>query len=115
MSKPASSSTLSVRFRGTNCPSFFQTFLADPTTISCAPFSLLASTSQGFFDAQKSPSSLLPFIIDASCVAPKDVCSAHFAQLAKDIVLAKNCGPDLALNNALALQALVGFQSQSVL
>ncbi|GAA6022252.1 hypothetical protein JCM11491_001682 [Sporobolomyces phaffii] len=104
-------STLGTNFTSTACPSFFATFLADPEFISCAPFSLLLGTSSGFFQAQRSPSSLLPFVLNSSCSAPADACSALMDKYARQIKLQNTCGQDLAKGNPLAQEALEGFQN----
>ncbi|KAK4703428.1 hypothetical protein P7C70_g2793, partial [Phenoliferia sp. Uapishka_3] len=108
-------STLGTAFSSTACPSFFANFLADPTFLACAPFSLLLSTSTAFFTAEKSPSSLLPYVLNATCTPDVDICSAKMASLATQIRLPSTCGPDLALSNALAVEALMGFQNYDMM
>ncbi|GAA5943919.1 hypothetical protein JCM3775_002278 [Rhodotorula graminis] len=104
-------STLGTNFSSTACPSFFATFLADPTFQSCAPFSLLLTTSSAFFKAQRSPLGLLPYVLNASCSAPEADCASTMSNLARTIKLKNTCGPDLELGNPLATEALQGFQS----
>ncbi|GAA5916413.1 hypothetical protein JCM8208_000910 [Rhodotorula glutinis] len=104
-------STLGTNFSSTACPSFFATFLADPTFQSCAPFSLLLTTSSAFFKAQRSPLGLLPYVLNASCSAPQADCASTMSNLARTIKLKNTCGPDLELGNPLATEALQGFQS----
>ncbi|GAA5878461.1 hypothetical protein JCM16303_002090 [Sporobolomyces ruberrimus] len=104
-------STLGTNFTSTACPSFFATFLADPEFISCAPFSLLLGTSSGFFQAQRSPDSLLPYVLDSSCSAPTSTCSALMDKYARQIKLQNTCGQDLSKGNPLAQEALEGFQN----
>lgn len=107
--------TLGTAFTSTACPSFFQTFLADETFIACAPFSLLLSTSTAFFNAEKSPNILLPYVLDATCAPSSQVCLDKMSLLATQIRLPGTCGPDLALSNALAVEALVGFQNYELM
>ncbi|GAA5977604.1 hypothetical protein JCM11641_006874 [Rhodosporidiobolus odoratus] len=104
-------STLGTNFTSTACPSFFSTFLADSTFTSCAPFSLLLTTSTAFFTAERSPHSLLPHVLDASCSADTDTCTALMDKLTKDIKQSNTCGPDLTRGNPLAVEALQGFMS----
>ncbi|GAA5992750.1 hypothetical protein JCM5350_003372 [Sporobolomyces pararoseus] len=104
-------STLGTNFSSTACPSFFATFLADPEFISCAPFSLLLGTSSGFFQAQRSPYSLLPYVLNATCSAPVETCSALMDKYARQIKLQNTCGQDLSKGNPLAQEALEGFQN----
>lgn len=106
--------TLTGNFTGTACPSFFKTFLADPTFVSCAPMSLLLATSSAFFTAERSPYSLLPFVLDASCSASNETCSALMSQLAAQIRLSNTCGPDLARGQPLVAEALMGFQNYNL-
>ncbi|GAA6002419.1 hypothetical protein JCM10207_001110 [Rhodosporidiobolus poonsookiae] len=101
-------STLGTNFTSTACPSFFETFLADPTFLSCAPFSLLLTTSSGFFAAERWPYSLLPYVLDASC---SSTCDSLMDELAAKIRLSNTCGPDLNLGNPLAVEALQGFRN----
>ncbi|GAA5845950.1 hypothetical protein JCM9279_004733 [Rhodotorula babjevae] len=108
-------STLGTNFSSTACPSFFATFLADPTFQSCAPFSLLLTTSSAFFKAQRSPLGLLPYVLNASCSAPEPECASTMATLARTIKLKNTCGPDLESGNPLATEALQGFQSYSLM
>ncbi|ORY92654.1 hypothetical protein BCR35DRAFT_298134 [Leucosporidium creatinivorum] len=107
-------STLGTNFTGTACPSFFATFLADPDFIACAPFSLLISTSSAFFTAERSPYSLLPYVLDASCSASNATCSNLMSQLAVKIRLSNTCGPDLSKGNPLVTEALMGFQNYNL-
>ncbi|KAM0746808.1 hypothetical protein T439DRAFT_109782 [Meredithblackwellia eburnea MCA 4105] len=108
-------STLGTAFSSTACPSFFLTFLADETFIACAPFSLLLSTSSAFFTAEKSPLTLLPYVLAATCAPSIDVCRAKMSQLATQIRLQNTCGTDLAQGNALAVEALAGFQNYELM
>ncbi|GAA6048279.1 hypothetical protein JCM3770_006517 [Rhodotorula araucariae] len=108
-------STLGTNFTSTACPSFFATLLADPTFQSCAPFSLLLTTSTGFFQAERSPYGLLPYVLNASCTAPQTECLATMSSLAHTIQLKNTCGPDLALGNPLAAEALQGFQGYELM
>ncbi|GAA5868819.1 hypothetical protein JCM1840_005129 [Sporobolomyces johnsonii] len=103
--------TLGTNFTSTACPSFFETFLADPTFISCAPFSLLLATSSAFFTAERSPYSLLTYVLNASCSAPETTCNALMDSLAQQIRLDNTCAADLALQNPLATEALQGFRN----
>jgi hypothetical protein len=107
--------TLGTNFTSTACPSFFQTFLADPTFIACAPFSLLLATSTAFFTAERSPYSLLPYVLDASCSASTKACSNLMSQLATRIRLFNTCGPDLTKQNPLVVEALEGFQNYEMM
>ncbi|GAA5959671.1 hypothetical protein JCM3765_007234 [Sporobolomyces pararoseus] len=107
-------STLGTNFSSTACPSFFATFLADPEFISCAPFSLLLGTSSGFFQAQRSPYSLLPYVLNSTCSAPADSCSALMDKYARQIKLQNTCGQDLSKGNPLAQEALEGFQNYRI-
>ncbi|GAA5943483.1 uncharacterized protein JCM15063_006486 [Sporobolomyces koalae] len=104
-------STLGTNFSGTACPSFFATFLADPDFVSCAPLSLLLGTSTGFFQAQRSPYSLLPYVLNATCAAPADACAAVMDKYARQIKLDNTCGEDLSQGNPLAEEALEGFRN----
>ncbi|GAA5942510.1 hypothetical protein JCM10213_004799 [Rhodosporidiobolus nylandii] len=107
-------STLGTNFTSTACPSFFSTFLADSTFTSCAPFSLLLTTSSAFFTAERSPYSLLPYVLDASCAADAVTCTDLMDSLAKEIKQSNTCGPDLNLGNPLAIEALRGFQNYRI-
>lgn len=120
-------------FSSTNCPSFFQTFLVDPVlyvpllhlsssysdhdlySISCAPFSLLLTTSSAFFTAQSSPNSLLPFILDSTCSPSSSLCSAKMDSLALSIRGDGACGPDLLTGNLIVLQAVQGFANYNLM
>ncbi|GAA6027294.1 hypothetical protein JCM8097_002567 [Rhodosporidiobolus ruineniae] len=102
-------STIGTNFTSTACPSFFATFLADSTFTSCAPFSLLLTTSSAFFTAERSPYSLLPYVLDASCGADSSTCSTLMDTLARQIKQSSTCGPDLDKGNPLATEALQGF------
>ncbi|GAA5972521.1 hypothetical protein JCM8115_003150 [Rhodotorula mucilaginosa] len=105
-------STLGTNFTSTACPSFFATFLADPTFQACAPFSLLLTTSTGFFQAERSPSSLLPHVLDASCSAASlDTCTNLMDSLARKLKLQNTCAKDLSLGNPLVAEALDGFNN----
>ncbi|GAA5874160.1 hypothetical protein JCM3774_006754 [Rhodotorula dairenensis] len=104
-------STLGTNFTSTACPSFFATFLADPTFRACAPFSLLLTTSTGFFQAERAPNSLLPYVLDAFCSAPLDTCAGLMDSLARKIKLSNTCARDLALGNPLVTEAVDGFNN----
>ncbi|BGP55461.1 hypothetical protein JCM8202v2_003065 [Rhodotorula sphaerocarpa] len=104
-------STLGTNFSSTACPSFFATFLADPAFQACAPFSLLLTTSTAFFRAEKSPTTLLPHILNATCSAPLDSCAGVMDALAVKIKKPNTCGKDLELGNPLVAEALDGFNS----
>ncbi|GAA5857468.1 hypothetical protein JCM8547_009288 [Rhodosporidiobolus lusitaniae] len=102
-------STLGTNFTTTSCPSFFATFLADPTFTACAPFSLLLTTSTAFFTAERSPYSLLPYILDASCSADTSTCTSLMDSLAVRIKQNAACGADYQRGNPLVEEALAGF------
>jgi len=108
-------STLGTNFTSTACPSFFQTFLADPDFIACAPFSLLLATSSAFFKAQQSPDVLLPFVMNATCTVNQTACSAIMDDYATQIRAASTCGPDLTKRNPLVVEALSGFQNYNMM
>lgn len=72
------------------------------------------ATSSAFFTAERSPYSLLPFVLDASCTASNTTCSDLMSQLATQIRLGNTCGPDLAKGNPLVTEALAGFQSYNL-
>lgn len=84
-------------------------------SMSCAPFSLLLSTSQGFFNAERSPNSLLPHVLEASCSAPSTTCSNLMSKLAETITSSSACKDDLAAGNSLANQALTGFKNYDIM
>ncbi|SGY48510.1 BQ5605_C001g00657 [Microbotryum silenes-dioicae] len=107
--------TLGTNFTSTACPSFFRTFLANPAFIACTPFSLLMSTSNGFFMAARSPFALLPTVLDAACAAPVATCTTLMNQLAGQLAKARNCGNDLSRRNPLVLEALEGFQNYAMM
>lgn len=122
------SSTLGTNFTSTSCPSFFATFLADPSLCvqpaptcsartagpeltlalphsqACAPFSLLLTTSKAFFQAERSPYGLLPYVLDASCSAPTTDCSVLMSSYARQIQLKNTCAQDLERGNPLAVE-----------
>ncbi|GAA5899351.1 hypothetical protein JCM6882_009095 [Rhodosporidiobolus microsporus] len=102
-------STIGTNFTSTACPSFFATFLADPTFTACAPFSLLLTTSTAFFTAERSPYGLLPYVLDASCAADTTTCASLMDRLAKQIKGSNACGPDIDKGNPLAVEALDGL------
>ncbi|BGP24510.1 hypothetical protein JCM10295v2_003428 [Rhodotorula toruloides] len=104
-------STLGNNFTSTACPSFFATFLANPRFKTCAPFSLLLTTSTGFFQAERAPYGLLPYVLNASCTASQEECTGLMDSLAAKIQQQNTCGPDLAKGNPLAVEALNGFRS----
>lgn len=108
-------STLGTNFTSTACPSFFATFLADPDFIQCAPFALLLATSSAFFKAQQSPSTLLPYVMDATCAANRTSCAAVMDGYAGRIKEAGTCGPDLVKRNPLVVQALSGFENYEMM
>lgn len=69
------------------------------------------TTSTGFFQAEKQPTTLLPYALNASCSASIDTCSAVMDSLAAKIKLPNTCARDLALGNPLVTEALDGFRS----
>ncbi|GAA5845745.1 hypothetical protein JCM11251_007296 [Rhodosporidiobolus azoricus] len=101
--------TIGTNFTSTACPSFFATFLADPTFTACAPFSLLLTTSTAFFTAERSPYGLLPHVLDVSCSADSSICAPLMDGLAKQIKDSNACGPDIEKGNPLAIEAFNGF------
>ncbi|KJX98908.1 hypothetical protein TI39_contig384g00001 [Zymoseptoria brevis] len=101
-------SSLGNNFTSTTCPDFFNTFLSDQTFTSCLPLSLLLQTSNGFFTASRSLLKLTQ-ILDASCSVDFPTCSNLMASLATQIQQPDKCGPDLKMENPLALTALRGF------
>lgn len=85
------------------------------TSISCAPLSLLLTTSNAFFTAQRSPYSLLPFVLDASCSVDNATCSALMSQLVVNIKRPNACGPDFNKGNPLVTEAVQGFQNYDLM
>lgn len=53
-------------------------------------------------------------MLDASCSASNDTCSALMSQLAGQIRLPNTCGPDLARGQPLVTEALMGFQNYNL-
>lgn len=86
-----------------------------PTVLECAPFSLLLTTSSAFFTAQRSPLSLLPYVLDQSCSSSNETCQALMSTLATQIRLSNTCGPDLNKRNPLVVEALEGFQNYQMM
>jgi hypothetical protein len=102
------STVLGTNFSSISCPSFFATFLNSASFQACRPLSLLLGTSNGFFQAEKNASTILPYVIDQSCdVAPS--CADTMAAYAIKLKQSNVCGPDLAAGNALATTAYNGF------
>ncbi|MCJ1336213.1 hypothetical protein MMC09_001489 [Bachmanniomyces sp. S44760] len=127
--------SLGSNFTTPSCPSFFKTFLANATFVSCLPFSLLLQVSfvspfdlylhargfsptsvlisqnqnsNSFFQAEQSASAVTA-TLDATCAVVYPACATLMSSLASSIVLDQNCGSDYRSENPLVLQAYNGF------
>ncbi|KAF1814910.1 hypothetical protein P152DRAFT_391388 [Eremomyces bilateralis CBS 781.70] len=102
--------SLGSNFTSPSCPTFFKTFLSDPTFQSCLPFSLLLQNSQGFFQASKSAFRITS-ILDATCNVDVNACASYMGQLGSQIRKTESCGADFNRENPLVLQAYRGLVS----
>ncbi|KAA1079100.1 hypothetical protein PGT21_030546 [Puccinia graminis f. sp. tritici] len=120
--------SLGTEFDSETCEPFISQFLKNTAFQQCHPFSLLLTTSEGFYQAGRAlntvsvaanqsdsvNATILPInqVIDASCKADPDQCQVLFDQLSSNIKSPRfGCGKDLEKNNSLALQALTGLSS----
>lgn len=125
--------TLSTNFTTLSCPSFIQTFVSTSDFQSCHPFSFLLGTSNAFFVSYSaaSPSNstsasfaMTPQVanaatlrqtLDASCAVDVETCSNVMTSLVAELQQSNRCGQDLAAGNAVAVEALQGFQNYEMM
>ncbi|KAL2201008.1 hypothetical protein P885DRAFT_65309 [Corynascus similis CBS 632.67] len=81
------------------CPTFIQSFLADPTFEACYPLSMLFDSSRSFFDAQRSLVGITR-TLDATCAANATLCTSYLNQLAQNLTAPENCGTDFELGQS---------------
>lgn len=127
--EPFDTSLSPTNFTSLSCPSFIQTFVSEPDFQSCHPFSFLLGTSNAFFtsysNAAPSKSAAASFVttpssanaatlrqtLDASCGADVVACTGVMNTLAGELQQSNRCGQDLKAGNAVAVEALQGFQN----
>ncbi|OTB07209.1 hypothetical protein M426DRAFT_8937 [Hypoxylon sp. CI-4A] len=95
---------------GGSCLDFINDFLGNSTFQSCYPLSLLLKNSNSFFQAMKSRVQLTQ-VLEASCAADKDSCTAYLDDLADQLKSSNNCGEDFQKENALVVQAYKGMKA----
>lgn len=104
----------SYNFTTPSCQSFFaDALIANITFRACRPLSLLLPASSAFIAAQ-SNLTLLTSVLGGTCDttgATDAECLDTMAYLAEEIRKDSVCGRDLAEENALAVEALTGFEN----
>ncbi|KZT37439.1 hypothetical protein SISSUDRAFT_1062793 [Sistotremastrum suecicum HHB10207 ss-3] len=107
--QPFDGSTIGSNFTTVACQTFFLNLTQSEQFRRCRPFSLLLSSSVQFNQAQQN-TSLLTDILWGTCntVTSSDDCQSLMDSLTTQIQ--SSCKADLQSQNALALQALTGFQ-----
>ncbi|KAI0115350.1 hypothetical protein F4814DRAFT_318851 [Daldinia grandis] len=93
-----------------SCLDFINAFLEDPTFQNCYPLSLLLKNSNSFFQAMKSVVKITQ-VIETSCKADKQSCTAYLNDLAEKLKSDENCGQDYNKRNDLVIQAYKGMRS----
>ncbi|KAI5864666.1 hypothetical protein GGS23DRAFT_458650 [Durotheca rogersii] len=105
---------LAANFSGENgggsCPNFINSILEDPTFKSCYPLSVLLKSSNSFFQAMKSLVQITQ-VLETSCRADKNTCTAYLDDLAEQLKRDENCGEDFRKENALVIQAYKGMKA----
>ncbi|KAL3419571.1 hypothetical protein PVAG01_08069 [Phlyctema vagabunda] len=97
-----------------SCNAFLDNVLNNATFKKCLPFSLLLQSSNSFFQISKSLVRTTQ-LLDYTCSANVTTCSVFTSSIAANLSLAENCGSDLANQNPLVQEALLGFDSYQIL
>lgn len=105
--------SLGTHFESSTCGPFIQRMVTDPDFQACHPFSLLLSTSNGFFHSLRgtpgAPS--LANVLGSTCAADVDNCGTLIDRFATRLSASEACGSELEKHNALAVEALAGLQN----
>ncbi|KAI8447780.1 hypothetical protein BY996DRAFT_4592501 [Phakopsora pachyrhizi] len=121
--------SLGVEFESSTCSPFIRSMLADPEFKACYPFSLLLTTSHGFFKAsqlvngganqintENNQTITLSEILDTTCSVQVSRCQATMRKFAADIKSTpKACGIDLEKKNSLAVETMNGLSNYDVM
>lgn len=91
-----------------NCAQFMSSMLSNATFQQCLPFSLLLQNSNSFFQTTKSLVRVTQ-LLDYTCAANFTQCSSVLSAFASNITSTSACSIDLANENPLIEQALLGL------
>ncbi|RSM10498.1 hypothetical protein CDV31_007176 [Fusarium ambrosium] len=97
-----------------NCPSFLNGILADPSFEACYPLSMMLQTSRGFFDAQKQLLSIVR-VLDQTCAANVTYCTEFFDAAAQNLTSADNCKKEWDAGNSIVKQFLYGMKTYEMM
>ncbi|KAI5465725.1 hypothetical protein BGZ63DRAFT_347185 [Mariannaea sp. PMI_226] len=99
---------------GSNCPTFLDGVLKDPSYKACYPLSMMLQTSQGFFNAQKNLLSIVR-VLDATCAANVTYCSEFFNTAATNLTAPQNCKAEWDDGNTAVKEFLFGMQAYQMM
>lgn len=97
-----------------NCPTFLDGVLADPSYEACYPLSMMLQTSQGFFNAQKQLLSVVR-VLDATCAANVTYCTEFFDAAAANLTAEANCKKEYNNGDSVVKQFLFGLQAYEMM
>ncbi|KAG0142109.1 hypothetical protein CROQUDRAFT_252322 [Cronartium quercuum f. sp. fusiforme G11] len=105
--------SLGSHFEGSTCGPFIERMITDAQFLACHPFSLLLSTSNGFFHSLRgSPGApTLTTVLENTCNANEEACGILIDRYAARISGSDACGTELEGRNTLALEAFRGLQN----
>lgn len=105
--------SLGTRFESSTCGPVIERMVSDPGLQACHPFSLLLTTSNGFFHSLRGSPGALPLndVLGTACTTDRDACGALADLMASRLTASDACGLELDKHNALAIEALQGLQN----
>ncbi|KAF5657889.1 hypothetical protein FHETE_10182 [Fusarium heterosporum] len=97
-----------------NCPTFLNNVLSDPSYETCYPLSMMLQTSRGFFEAQKQLLSIVR-VLDATCAANVTYCTDFFDTAARNLTASENCKQEMESGNTIVKQFLYGLKAYEMM
>ncbi|PLB45156.1 hypothetical protein P170DRAFT_479679 [Aspergillus steynii IBT 23096] len=103
MPEPFDTSTRT-NFTSSTCETFVNDFLSNSTFTNCHAMSMLLRNSHSFFQTVRSATAL-SHVLDISCSADADQCSAYMTDLAGRLLKKDACGEDYEEGNTIVTDA----------
>lgn len=96
--------TSRTNFSSSTCETFVNDFLSNSTFTDCHAMSMLLRNSHSFFQTVRSATAL-SHVLDISCDADVDKCSAYMTDLAGRLLSKDACGDDFKDGNSIVTDA----------
>lgn len=106
--------SLGNNFTNASCSTFFNDFLGNESFSNCLPMSFFLENSKSYVTLVREGSSVLEYLLNASCSVDFDKCKNVMSDLQRNLLLESNCYNDYKLGNPSVTAAYNDFAAYSV-